>query len=89
MQLRSAFSPAQQDIAGVERYAEPLGLGLEDPPRRLPQRGYLELGGLENHPGIDVSDANPGSRHFGTLRIGCSSFPLFTLLLTYPYSTLV
>jgi hypothetical protein len=39
MQLRSAFSPAQQDIAGVERYAEPLGLGLEDPPRRLPQRG--------------------------------------------------
>ena len=59
MQLRSAFSPAQQDITGVERYAEPLGLSLEDPLRRLPQRRYLELGGLENHPGIHVSNANP------------------------------
>ena len=69
MNLRSARGPAQQDVGRVQRHAEPLGVGLENPARRLPQRGASIWAAYRIAPVSIVETVTPGADILA-LRIG-------------------
>lgn len=58
--LRGVHGPVQQEVGCVERRPDPGGLGLEEPPRRLPQRRSFEFGCVDDYPGIHAADGNCG-----------------------------